>query len=534
VTVTLVVVAIVAVVVIAAVAVERRRHVFERRRLEHSVDELRAQLSAMEVSERARSEFMATASHELRSPLTSIKGFAELLTRGPYAESIPARQREFVEIIGRSADRLVDLVNELLDVARLNSDQTRVDRRPVDVGEAVRETVELLSARIEAKHQQLGIYIAPTLPPALADANKLRQVIGNLVTNAHLYTPEGGRIHVGAEADRAWVRIVVADSGIGMTPEEAEHVFDRFYRAPGRDGGVPGTGLGLAIVKSLVDLQGGEVSVASRLGGGSAFEVRLPAAPTLTETTLEVLRARRVLIVENDPAIAALIADQLASLEVETTVAHDAQSALDALASERFDAVTVNVRIGPPDGIELVRRIRTDRDLQSVPAVFVTVDVELPGLAGEWAVRKPIDADELQWALIAAIRSGRARVLAIGRAETQARLEPALDELGIEYEWETTGTAAVRVSGERRFEVALIDVGLRNPELVLEALRLRGRRLRKAVILFSDGEAPVPAALTDQGFDVVPIEHAAEVVLAILRGQPQAAMVTPDGSTGPR
>jgi signal transduction histidine kinase/DNA-binding response OmpR family regulator len=529
-----IVVAIVAVVVIAALAAERRRQVSKRRRVEKSVFQLRAELAAMEVSERARSEFMATASHELRSPLTSIKGFAELLTRGPYAASIPTRQREFVEIIGRSADRLVDLVDELLDVARLGSDQTAIDRRAVDVGEAIRETVELLSARIAEKHQQLGIYIAPTLPPALADANKLRQVIGNLVTNAHMYTPEGGRIHVGAEADRAWVRIVVADSGIGMTAEEAERVFDRFYRAPGRDGGVPGTGLGLAIVKSLVDLQGGQVSVASRPGGGSAFEVLLPAAPTVTETTLEVLRGRRVLIVEDDSAIAALIADQLASLEVESAVAHDAESALDALAGERFDAITVNVRIGPPDGIELVRRIRTHRHLQSVPAVFVTVDVELPGLAGEWAVRKPIDADELQGALLAAIRSGRPRVLAIGRPETQTRLEPALDELGIEYEWETTGSAAVRISGERRFEVALIDAGLRNPEAVLQALELRGRRSRKAVILFNDGDATVSAALADQGIDVVPIEHAADAVLATLRGQPQTAMVTPDGSSGSR
>jgi signal transduction histidine kinase len=117
------VVAIVGVVVIALLAGERRRHVSERRRLEQSVEELRAELARMEMSERARSEFMATASHELRSPLTSIKGFAELLTRGPYAASIPAREREFVEIIGRSADRLVDLVDELLDVARLNSDR---------------------------------------------------------------------------------------------------------------------------------------------------------------------------------------------------------------------------------------------------------------------------------------------------------------------------------------------------------------------------------------------------------------------------
>jgi hypothetical protein len=164
--------------------------------------------------------------------------------------------------------------------------------------------------------------------------------------------------------------------------------------------------------------------------------------------------------------------------------------------------------------------------------VFVTVDIELPGLAGEWAVAKPIDADELQGALIAAIRSGRPRVLAIGRAETQVRLEPALDELGIEYEWETTATAALRISGERRFEVALIDLGLRNPEAVLRALTLRGRRLPQAVILFDDGDAPAAAALTEQGVDIVPIEDAADAVLATLRRQPQAAMVTPDGSSG--
>jgi signal transduction histidine kinase/CheY-like chemotaxis protein len=528
------VVGIVGVVVIAALAAERRCQISRRRRLELSVVELRADLAKMEASERARSEFMATASHELRSPLTSIKGFAELLTRGADAAAIPARQREFVEIIGRSADRLVNLVNELLDVAWLSSNQTAVDRRPVDVGEAVRETVELLGARIAGKRQQIAIQIAPNLPPALADANKLRQVIGNLVTNAHLYTPEGGQIHVGAEADRAWVRIVVADSGIGMTADEAEHVFDRFYRAPGRAGGVPGTGLGLAIVKSLVDLQGGEVSVASRPGGGSAFEVRLPSAPTLTAATVEVLRGRRILIVEDDRAIAALIADQLASLEVETVVAHDGESALAAIAGTHFDALTVNVRIGPPDGIELVRQIRSDHDLPSIPAVFVTVDVELPGLAGEFVARKPIDADELQGALIATIRSGRPRVLAIGRPETRARIEPALDELGIEYEWETTGAAAVRISGERRFEVALIDLGLRNPEAVLQALKLRGRRLRKAVILFNDGDAPVSTALSDQGADIVAIEHAADAVLATLRGQPPRAMVISNGFPGAR
>jgi signal transduction histidine kinase/CheY-like chemotaxis protein len=527
----LVVVAVAGVAVSAGLTVQLRRRGSENRRLERTIDDLRAEVAAKDRLERERSEFMTTASHELRSPLTSIKGFAELLTRGPHADSIPARQREFVDIIGRSADRLVDLVNELLDVARLNAGETTLDLRPVDVGEAIRETAELMSARIAAKQQHLGVYVAPTLPPARADANKLRQVISNLLTNAHLYTPEGGRIHVGAEADRAWVRIVVADSGIGMSPDESERVFDRFYRAPGKSAAAPGTGLGLAIVRSLVDLQHGEVHVASRVGHGSAFEVLIPSAPT-ADDSLEAIAGRKILIVEDEPAVARLIADQLTALDVETTTAPGAEAALQALASERFDAITVDVRIGTPDGIDLVRRLRTDRELQSVPAVYVTVDVDRPELSGEWTVGKPIDGDELRAALAAAIRSGRPRVLAIGRPETQARLEPALDDLGIEYEWETTGTAAVRVSGERRFEVALVDAGLRNPQAVIQALKLRGRRLRKAVILYTDGAAPVPPALADQGIEIVPIERAPDAVLTTLRGQPSRPMVTPDAVSG--
>ena len=182
--------------------------------------------------ERAKSEFVATASHELRSPLTSIKGFVELLERSP--ENMSERQREFVDIILRSTDRLVDLVNDLLDVARIEADRVEINRRPIDVGEAVREVAELMGPRIAAKHQQLGVYVAPTLPLALADPGRVRQIVANLLTNAHLYTPEGGRIHVGVEADRAWIQIVVADSGIGMTAEEAERVFERFYRGAER------------------------------------------------------------------------------------------------------------------------------------------------------------------------------------------------------------------------------------------------------------------------------------------------------------
>ncbi len=468
--------------------------------------------------ERAKSEFVATASHELRSPLTSIKGFVELLGRSP--EGMNARQREFVEIIVRSTDRLVELVNDLLDVARIEADRVEINRSRVDVGEEVREVVELMGPRIAEKRQQLGTHIAPVLPPALADASRVRQIVANLLTNAHLYTPEGGRIHVGVEPDRAWVQIVVEDSGIGMTREQTEHVFERFYRA--RSGQtMPGTGLGLSIVKSLVDLHQGEIELESEPGRGTLFCVRLPAATPQPspDGALEAIRGRRVLVVDDERQIAELIAGQLAPFDTAIQIATSGREALAALRSDRFDAITLDILMPDMDGFEVLRAIRSDPELRATPIVFVSVFSGRSELAGEWTVSKPIDADELRQVLGAAIVSGRSRVLVVARDELKPTLEPSLDELGIEHEWEQTSAAAARVCSERRFEVALVDVGVRNPQAVLQALDLRGRRLRRAVILFSDDATPTPPGISRLGMEVVPLEHAAAALMATLRGE---------------
>ena len=471
--------------------------------------------------ERAKTEFVATASHELRSPLTSIKGFVELLHRS--GEHMTPRQREFVEIILRSTDRLVELVADLLDVARIEAGSVEISRRPIDVGEAVREVAELMGPRIADKQQHLGVYVAPALPLADGDPARIRQIIANLLTNAHLYTEPGGRIHVGVEADRAWVRIVVADSGRGMTAEEREHAFERFYRGERGEHGEapPGTGLGLSIVQSLVALHNGRLELESEPGRGTTFHVFIPAAvtPADDEASLEVIRGRRILIVDNEPEIAALIADQLAPLQVRATVAHSGEAALEALRAGRFDAITLDVLMPGADGFAVLREIRSDPELRSLPVLFVSVFAGRQELAGEWTVSKPIDPDELRDVLAAAVRGGRSRVLVVARPQLQVRLEPALDELGIEHQWETSGAAAARVCGERRFEVALIDVGIRNPRAALQALDLRGRRLRRAVILFSDDGTTAPPGISELGMEVIPVQDAAQALLAALRGE---------------
>jgi CheY-like chemotaxis protein len=240
------------------------------------------------------------------------------------------------------------------------------------------------------------------------------------------------------------------------------------------------------------------------------------------------VRGRRVLVVDDEREIAELIAGQLAPLEVQARIATTGDEALALLRAEHYDAITLDILMPGLDGFEVLRQIRADRDLRATPIVFVSVFSGRQELAGEWVVAKPIDADELRDVLGAAVSAGRSRVLVVGRAEMQPALEPALDELGIEHQWEFSGAAAARVCSERRFEIALVDVGIRNPQAVLQALDLRGRRIRWAVILFSDGMTAAPPGIDRLGMEVVPVGQAATALLAALRGNRDAPDGDPD------
>src|SRR3954469_22143069 len=174
-----------------------------------------------DVTERARlektkSDFVATASHELRSPLTSIKGFVELLSR---SGDLPDREREFVDVILQSTDRLVELVNDLLDVARLEAGKMEVHPRLFDLGDVVREVATLMQPRVEEKGQSLRVRVPAGLPRALADPVRVRQIVTNLLSNAHLYTDEGGELVVSLAQHDSELELAVEDTGRGMSEE---------------------------------------------------------------------------------------------------------------------------------------------------------------------------------------------------------------------------------------------------------------------------------------------------------------------------
>ncbi len=469
-----------------------------------------------DISERARldrmkSDFVATASHELRSPLTSIKGFVELLGR---SDALGEREREFVGVILQSTDRLVDLVNDLLDVARLEAGRMEVHPRLFDLAELLREMAGLMGPRIADKDQRLDLDLPPSLPRALADPVRVRQILTNLVSNAHQYTGEGGRITVTADQADDQLQVSVADNGRGMTQDDLDRVFDRFVRRD--EGGGTGTGLGLSIVRSLVDLQGGSIDVKSTVDDGTTFTVLLPAEPAgHQEAPRHAIRGKRVLVVDDEEEVARAIAAGLQPYGVEAEIATDGDQALERLSSDRFDAVTLDMMMEGRSGLDVLRALRADENLGRTPVVIVSIASDHQALLGEWKVTKPVDSDVLADSLGSAVLAGRTRVLVVGRSSVRPDLEPALLRLGLDHEWVTSGTAAAQACQRRRFEVALVDTGIRGPESVLRALDLRGRRTGQAVLLFSSDEAGSDAAAL--GAQAVPIEKAADAVLAALR-----------------
>jgi signal transduction histidine kinase len=248
--------------------------------------QLEVEASQRDQLDRLKDEFVLTASHELRSPLTSVQGFAELLMLE--RDSLTPKQVETVEIILDNCRHLSRLLNDLLDLARSDAGRLAIAPQPTEVAPLIDDAVRTMRAQTEGAHQTLTQRVEQGLPLVDVEADRIRQILVNLLTNAHEYSPEGASIEARARALDAEVEIAVTDNGPGIPEDQLEHIFERFTRGDaGLTQRVGGTGLGLAISKSLVELHGGTIAVDSTLGQGSTFRFRLPtaAAPPGTETS---------------------------------------------------------------------------------------------------------------------------------------------------------------------------------------------------------------------------------------------------------
>lgn len=231
------------------------------------------------LADRVKSEFVARVSHELRTPMTSIKGYADLLLLGAAGEITP-EQRRFLETVKSNADRLSHLVNDLLDISRLEQGQVDLDFRPVDVCELVNEVLASFTGRMAEEGRELAITIdlPEDVPSIEADYDRLAQVMTNLIGNAYQYTPDDGSVTVRVLPNGDGIQIDVADTGIGIPDEDRERVFERFFRGENHPlvFKSAGTGLGLSIVQQLVEMHNGRVWFESEVGAGSTFSLWLP------------------------------------------------------------------------------------------------------------------------------------------------------------------------------------------------------------------------------------------------------------------
>lgn len=451
--------------------------------------------------DRMKSEFVSLVSHELRTPLTSIKGYIDLILDGDAGE-ITEEQQEYLEIARNNADRLVALINDLLDVSRIESGKVELQRRALDMAHVIQDVASSLRPQIDAKGQHLSLIVHKPLPTILGDADRVTQILNNLLSNAYKYTPAGGSISIEAQAvaDKH-VRVDVRDSGIGLTPDEMGKLFTRFFRAKNKTTQeVGGTGLGLTITRSLVEMHGGEITVTSTPGQGSTFSFTLPTTqePVKQEAIDPQITTVRtggcILVVDDEPDIANLIRRYLEHDSYTVLVAHDATEALNIARNEHPDLITLDIMLPDADGFTVLEWLKSDSITARIPVVLLSMmdDGQRGKLLGAVDyLRKPVQErvllERVKLILAQDQLQGHLVLVADDDNDLRSLIAGNLRRAGYQVIEAASGEEAVALAQSGSPALALIDIKMPGMDgvAVLRALRINEATRNLPVIMMT-------------------------------------------------
>jgi signal transduction histidine kinase/CheY-like chemotaxis protein len=446
--------------------------------------ELEDKTRQLEIASRHKSEFLASMSHELRTPLNAVIGFSDVLLDRMCGD-LNERQDEYVRDIRDSGRHLLELINEILDLSKVEAGRMELELGAVSLPDVLAYGVTLVRERAGSHGISLELHVAPEVDTVRADELKLKQVVLNLLSNAVKFTPDGGAVSVTAEVVGDEAHVTVRDTGIGIAEADRERIFEAFQRGGARARATPeGTGLGLTLSKRIVDLHGGRLWMQSELGAGSTFAFAIPVLRLSGPVAEERMppRSRQtgvVLVVEDDRSSADLLRLYLEDAGYDVVVVRDGNEGLEQARRIEPGVVILDILLPGLSGWDLLARLKGDAATSAIPVVIASMlDERGAGFslgAAEYLV-KPVDRDELIDALARCVASPceRRTVVAIDDNSRDLDLvEAALTPEGWTVVRAEGGAEGVRLARSVRPAVVLLDLLM--PEVdgfeVVERLR---------------------------------------------------------------
>ncbi|HEY6230269.1 MAG TPA: ATP-binding protein [Pyrinomonadaceae bacterium] len=369
---------------------------------------------------RSKEEFLATISHELRTPLNAVLGWATMLRRGKLDDVTFVRAIESIE---RNAKSQAQLIEDLLDISRITSGKLRLDVKPVRLISIITAAIDSIQPAADAKGVKMEMVLDPAADHVEGDASRLQQVVWNCLANAVKFTPAGGLVRVQLDGDDGLARILISDTGVGISPDFLPHVFGRFQQADGAmTKSHAGLGLGLAIARHLVEIHGGTIEASSEgLGRGATFTVMLPVTgvqlrkaetqqdhpepttePAAQDNAMPNMQGLRILTIDDEADTRDLVRAVLESCGAEVLTAASAREGLDSLSRWNPHVLICDIAMPEEDGYSVIRKVRQSASTANLPAIaltaYVRVEDRMRALdAGyQMFLPKPVEAEELR------------------------------------------------------------------------------------------------------------------------------------------